>query len=494
MSSKPSLSELSSRLSKLGITGAAPVVATSPETQPVTPEESLVFSSLDEIDSAEKLARHLHFLADFNKECRLASLRLIEELAVGESQTDFASIYGRVQRSFPPLASGVADDSELNRLCMRFSESAEVQSAAEEFLSSQAGQVSETDRSASANLTAVSVGTVVEVHEFMNVEFGSLIANLAALPETERFVFEPRLVETVAEIAVTLAVRRKFAVTTEQMELASEEHQSVLEKNKRFLKATEQLAVNMKNLHSVLRPRLSAEALLAALNAVRANAEEVKSIAKRARFLEGDEVGSLIEQFVHLTRNSDSNQLVRSISNPFEARELFERHLARLADTSPTSASSLREAWEKSQLDLAIFMQAILMMQQDPSLPLPPPPALGNRRLPDAKEVVKMQSFMVEELKTVKALLEAQADGDRFDSHTLVAFAQAVASAGMEQKFGFAAEDLTLAGFKNGPKLANDQKFMQISMAQQQILGEIAELGGEVPGASPAAPAGCALM
>jgi hypothetical protein len=306
------------------------------------------------------------------------------------------------------------------------------------------------------------------------------------------------------------------------MEAATDSHAGTLEKNPKFAKVSEMLAMEMKRLHvEVIRPRLGVVEFCEALEGITESAMEVKRFGGRARKALGPDVSgrtpdttlsALLAEFVRLTQDAGA-KASQKIANPFEARELFNRHVSKLAavsargedtsadaetETSAALASRLETAWSSSQLDLAIFMQAIMMMQQDPSLPLPPPPSLAGRRLPDVKDVVKMQKAMVGELEKVKdAVKEAMSTEaeavEAVGGHVLVAFAQAIASAAVEEKFGYAAEDLTLAGFKHGPKLAGDRGFMEVTMKQQAVLGEIGEMGGEGP-AGAGAEGGCTLM
>jgi len=234
----------------------------------------------------------------------------------------------------------------------------------------------------------------------------------------------------------------------------------------------QQLAETMRLLHSFTKPRVSRSELIAALKNFTQKGEALRALSRKILNFPVEEGYG---EFLKFSENQANS--IGLLSNPFEAKDLVERHLR---GSWADDARELRDAWDNSGLELSMFMQACLMLSQDPSMgPPPPPPAslLNSRNLPSAEQVMKMQETMVAELSRLSKEILALAPAN-FQAEPLVAFAQAVASGAVEAKFGVTAETLTLAGFKHGMSMMANPRFMEISQEQQRLLGEIAAAAG----------------
>ena len=493
------ISALTERFKKFGVLGAGlirePLTAPSLESEIVPTASSTPAPESSDL-SASELAVLLRELADWHTSLRKAVTSLTEELYDCPSKLAFETIYEKVASlgySENPAERRKLTESDLNRLSMKHQSSEEVASAAEEFMKSQSGESSQTLPSEDVEKKAadVDVNQIVKIHKFMNDTFSALVREFSAIAESTRFAYTPRLVESSAEVFVALESFRKFQLKADVIECAVGQRMSELEKNKKFAQETEKLAETMKSLYALTRPRLTRVEFLSSLKSVVDKSNILKSTAlkfsKKIEVLGEPALLGCYAEFVDFTENqmSDAN-----LQNPFEARELLDRHLR---SASEDESKDLMSAWEESGLELSMFMQAVMLLQQDPSLglPPPPPPSLFKRKnLPTSTQVVELQQALVDRLTDLKEKME-KVDHSGLRPEALVAFAQAISSAAVEDKSGFSSEDLTLAGFRHGMALSQDERFVQASMAQQSILGEIAQMA---PQSEEGETNGCSVM
>ena len=481
----PDVAALTERFRKFGVLGSSII------RDPGVPSVETAVKVVEKVKfdakhaTKEQLIAVLNDLADWHLSFRKAVTKLTNKLYDHPNQENltFMEIYDQVAAlGFTKNPAEVAgfSDSDLNHVTMKYQEEPDVCEAAENFMQSQAPSVDLSEFQKEAE--SIETEKVLKVHKSMNQCFQALVVEFSKIPEETRFSLIPRLVEYVAEVKVALDSFKKFGYKAEPLEAAVALKQAELEKFGKFQQETQKLAETMKELYSYTKPRITRSELLTALNSVTDKSDALKALAKQLRkipIIEG------YDKFIQFTESQESSAV---LSNPFEARDLYDRHLRSCNDAE---AKELKESWEKSGLELSMFMQAVLMMQQDPSMgmPPPPPPAVFKKHdMPGPKEVVQMQEALVKELSEISREILAVAPA-HFQAEPLVAFAQAMASAAVEEKFSVTAETLTLAGFKHGMTLSSNERFVQTSQEQQRLLGEIA---GAAPGGD--GQPGCVVM
>ena len=481
----PDVAALTERFRKFGVLGASII------RDPGMGNAETAVKVVDKVQfdakhaTKEQLVAVLNDLADWHLSFRKAVTKLTNELYnhPNQSAMTFMEIYEKVAAlgfTKNPAEEAGFSDSDLNHVTMKYQEDPEVCEAAENFMQSQAPSIDLTEFQKEAE--SIDTEKILKVHRAMNLCFQALVVEFSKIPEETRFTLTPRLVEYVAEVKVALESFNKFGYKAEPLEAAVALKQAELEKFGKFQQETQKLAETMKELYSFTKPRITRSELLKALVSVTEKSDALKALAKQLRkipVLEG------YAQFIAFTESQESSAV---LSNPFEARDLFDRHLRSCTEAE---SKELKDAWEKSGLELSMFMQAVLMMQQDPSMgmPPPPPPAIFKKHdMPGPKEVMQMQEALVKELSEISQEILAVAPAN-FLAEPLVAFAQAMASAAVEEKFSVSSETLTLAGFKHGMALSSNERFVQVSQEQQRLLGEIA---GAAPGGD--GQTGCVVM
>jgi hypothetical protein len=475
------ISAIHQKLSKIGVVGASsPTVDSAKVAKPspvVSPEALSLNNVIKLIDE----------MADWQRSIRAISQDLTDSLK--DISISFSDLYNTVIQNvdeISPFEKQSITEQDIQMMIAQNENNEDLQKAVEGLFGSQAPVFTK------EAVDTIPVNEIVKIHETMNKTFLNVVAGFKEIPEEARYQMHPRIVETVAEILVSLDVFKKHKVKAESVELSIQRNLAELEKNTKFHRQTELLAETMRSLYYLAKPRITAEDLTAHLIDIKAHSTRTSHIAMEVYKKLINEAASF-DQKVFSESVEEFKKLITwqpPISNPFEAKELVDRF------SRSGSYPHLMKAYEDSGLEISMFMQSIMMVQQDPSLALPPPPSASvfKRSLPDKNVVVQMQNTLVKELENVKNIIKNACDAGALQgvsAEIVIGFCQAIASAGAQLEHGFGAEDLTLAGFKHGMELSSDTNFVQGSMRQQQLLAEIAELSQKEGNGGPST---CSVM
>merc|ERR1712194_873578 len=110
-----------------------------------------------------------------------------------------------------------------------------------------------------------------------------------------------------------------------------------------------------------------------------------------------------------------------------------------------------------------------------------------------------MQVMMVTELQRVaklfsQALIEDFSARGPMPDRVVVGLVQALASHAVERKFSVTAEEMAVAGFVHAQTLSSNQRFLENTMAQQQIIMSVAQLASDPSQAASLVGQGCSVM
>jgi hypothetical protein len=137
--------------------------------------------------------------------------------------------------------------------------------------------------------------------------------------------------------------------------------------------------------------------------------------------------------------------------------------------------ADIDKAWQENRLDFQSFMTSLMFSQGNPSGPMFPPPPVPPTTL-TADALVEMQEGMLKSLKQhIERILEVP-ERSEWKPDLALALIQGLASADFEGTTGTSAEDMTIASFDRMRELQSNQRFIQASMEQQQILQSIPEI------------------
>ena len=311
---------------------------------------------------------------------------------------------------------------------------------------------------------------LVDIHEFMALKLRKVVEEVLQLPDADKAALSPRAMEMAAEVLVGIHVEKRFKVKNEDIELAIEINEENLANNERFRKVQEELQELMAGMVQSIKP---AEKLEQERAEFKTKLERVATIQKSTKkFMENTRKQLDAAEITYGAAYAALTELTSAYpGNDVDLIELRLRYDTQYKGRYP----DLDEVWEKNRLDFQSFMTCLMFSQGNPGMPMfPPPPVPPSNFSADA--LVDMQEAMLASLKKhVQALLEVPERAD-WKPELALALLQGLASADFECAYGLTAEDMTIASFDKMRDLQGNQRFMQASMEQQQILQSIPDI------------------
>lgn len=327
---------------------------------------------------------------------------------------------------------------------------------------------------------------IIEIHKFMEKEMHQVLNQFKQLPQEQRRNFSGKACETTAELMVSIAVERQFAIHCEDVEQAVLLHEKALQENAEFTQCTEHLAGMMAHLIGAANPRVSKEQFINILEKLAASTKSAKVFAKQLADDYRSKQCNIVEAYQRFKEfaeaagqaegsGADGDLLVAEQLSAVEMRVLYSEY----ADDE-----KMRAAWEESSSEAKTLMEALGSGVQDPSiLPqtrTPDSPNGGKKKL-KSSEIVEMQELMVDELKRLtEAVVHARTDSPEqdFNEGLLLHMIQTLASAAVERRYGVAAEEMTLAGFQQKAILEQNERFRNATDKQRKILMHLPKICG----------------
>lgn len=323
----------------------------------------------------------------------------------------------------------------------------------------------------------IKFNTLVDIHEFMALKLKKVCEDVAGLTDDERAKLTPRELEIAAEVLVGVQVEKRFKVKNEDIELAIEVNEDNLAKNERFRKVQEELQIRMSTMMNSLKPpearRAEREEFIGKVRrvaSIQKSTKQFMDLARKELVAEKTTYNLQYEGLVNLTAQHPDKDV-----DIIELRLLYDtRYRARDPE--------IDELWTGSRLDFQSFMTALMFAQGQPDAPMFPLPPVPPSQF-GTDRIVEMQEGMVQFLQNhIEKVVEVQ-ERKGWKPDLALALVQGLASADFEAQFHLTAEDMTIASFDRMQELQTNERFMQASMQQQQILQHIPEiLQSEVKG------------
>lgn len=328
---------------------------------------------------------------------------------------------------------------------------------------------------------------IIDIHRFMEKEMLQVLNQFKALPQEERRNFTGKACETTAELLVSIAVERQFAIHCEDVEQAVLLHEKALQDNHEFTQCTEHLAGMMAHLIGAAKPRVTQEQFVKILEQLAVSTKSAKVFAKQLADDYRSKQCNIVEAYQRFkefaesagqaeAECSENGEPMADQLSAVEMRVLYSEY----ADDERVQA-----AWVDSSSEGRTLMEALASGVQDPSIlpqtKAPESPSGGKSKKLKPSEIVEMQELMVDELKrlTEAVVLSRQdASGQDFNEGFLMHMIQTLASSAVERRYGVSAEEMTLAGFQQKAVLEQNERFKRATDKQKQIMMHLPRICG----------------
>jgi len=309
---------------------------------------------------------------------------------------------------------------------------------------------------------------VLEIHEFMAEKLNAIIKDVSSLSKDFRHKLTGRAIEVTAELIVSIAVEKKYDVRSDDVETSLMNHQDSLQMDERFQQASHILQQMMQALLAMGKPKVNKDKFETMLNEIAAQGVAGKQFVKALH--DEYEAGGLnmVDAYNRFEKFADSAQTSMQTSplQPVELKACYDAY---------KNFPEIQDAWERSGQDTQVLLGQVLTGQKSP-MDLPPP----SKKIKALKvqDIIEMQELMVQDLKNIveeigKAVDSGANGVDKLRDDLAMPLIQGIASAGIEKKYGINSEEMTLAGFYNAATLSINEKFINASMQQQQILSQV---------------------
>jgi hypothetical protein len=460
------------KIERYGVTGAYDPQLTLRAAEAKTQEETRAAtgsSTEKAADSAPKTKTELiALLQEVGRDQSMVqrtSLDLIRKLGSQEKQT-LSGVLDEVRKldlPQPVLEQRGIKEAEMHALLEPYSSDEEVMKAMAE-CDSKSGLGS------MERVKTIKFKVLVDIHEFMALKLRKVVEEVQQLPEVDKGGLTPRLMEVAAEVVVGIQVEKRFKIKNEDIELAIEVNEERLANHDRFRKVQEELQELMEGMMNSIKPaekhQEEREEFLGKLQRVAKIQRGTKQFMENAR--RDLEAGTATYQETYLKLVELTDQF------PGNDVDLIELRMKYDMNYKGTNAE-IDKAWNDNRLDFQSFMTSLMFSQGNPNGPLFPPPPVPPSTL-TADALVEMQEEMLSALKRhIERILEVP-ERSEWKPDLALALIQGLASADFEGKTGTTAEDMTIASFACMRELQSNQRFIQASMEQQQILQSIPEI------------------
>lgn len=377
-----------------------------------------------------------------------------------------------------PLESVGLSESTFQQLLQQYEEDEEVMACAQKLLHPVGkGDVERARR--------ITMDKILEIHQFMVAEMQKVLQEFLQLPMESRRSFTGKGCETTAELLVSIAVEQRLEVRCEDVEQAVVMYEEQLQSHPEFSRCTEQLANMMQCLIGAAQPRVEKSEFLRILNMMADSTKKAKAFAKKLYEDYRAKSCTIAEAYKRFEEFTDS------LAQGAELPELSTVEM-QLCHEEYRDDPEVRQAWERSNVETNILMQAMIggpmpaKLSDRPAEEKPLPLPKGAKKAPKPSEFVEMQELMVDELKrTTQAAEQAAKNADTpWKAEIVVQMVQALASAAVERRYGISAEEMTVAGFQLVQTLQKNERFVRATEKQQEILMQISKMCG-ITSASP---------
>jgi len=169
---------------------------------------------------------------------------------------------------------------------------------------------------------------------------------------------------------------------------------------------------------------------------------------------------------------------MKELTKELRSKKLtFDETYKRVREVQPT------DPLEKHNLSMMEFDQLLDKYQGDPNvresiakiMGAPNPTNTMSEKVQSitVKEIIKIHTFMHEELEKLTAEYEQKKNHSELDAKTVTIVAQAIVGAKMEEQFGITSEDIENAVLMYHTILATDQEFANINTNIQHTMGKL---------------------
>eukprot|EP00746_Dinoflagellata_sp_MGD_P077354 gnl/MRDRNA2_/MRDRNA2_31046_c0_seq2.p1 gnl/MRDRNA2_/MRDRNA2_31046_c0~~gnl/MRDRNA2_/MRDRNA2_31046_c0_seq2.p1 ORF type:complete len:504 (-),score=127.10 gnl/MRDRNA2_/MRDRNA2_31046_c0_seq2:102-1613(-) len=333
---------------------------------------------------------------------------------------------------------------------------------------------------------------IIEIHKFMEKEMLQVLNQFKALPQEERRNFTGKACETTAELLVSIAVERQFAIHCEDVEQAVLLHEKSLQDNHEFTQCTEHLAGMMAHLIGAAKPRVSKEQFIKILEQLAVSTKSARVFAKQLADDYRSKQCNIIEayqRFKEFAESAGQAEAECSVDGEPMADQLSAVEM-RVLYSEYADDERVQAAWVESSSEGRTLMEALASGVQDPSIlpqtKAPESPSGGKKKLKPS-EIVEMQELMVDELKRLTEAVVLSRSGSpnqEFNEGLVMHMIQTLASSAVERRYGVTAEEMTLAGFQQKAILEQNERFKRATDKQKQIMMHLPRICGSMPSSS----------
>lgn len=169
---------------------------------------------------------------------------------------------------------------------------------------------------------------------------------------------------------------------------------------------------------------------------------------------------------------------MKELTKELRAKKLsFDETYKRVREVQPS------DPLEKHHLSMMDFDQLLDKYQGDPNvresiskiMGAPNPTSTVSEKVQGitVKEIIRIHTFMYEELEKLTAEYEKKKNSSELDAKTVTIVAQAIVGAKMEEQFGITSEDIENAVLMYHTILATDQEFANINTNIQHTMGKL---------------------
>ncbi|CAD7928104.1 unnamed protein product [Amoebophrya sp. A25] len=327
----------------------------------------------------------------------------------------------------------------------------------------------------------LTLSQVLQVHETMIDTLKSTCKEFSQLPKKVRHQYTAKQCETTSELLVAIAVERKFGARSDDVEAGLVKYEVELHEKPEFQHLSQQLTILMSQLTAYARPRLNSEQFRCYLLELGKQHRRMKDGSKELHEAYLRSKLSFLEayrRFEVITIEVSECAMQFESLNPQEMREHYELYR--------DDHDDMRKLWDESEQELQTLMAMAAMgstmgRDQVPRFD----PRNGSKRCQRVQkmkiqDVVVMQESLAQELQTlVSAFSQALRDTAgvvQWKDSLVIGLLQGFASLAVEKKYHVTADEMALAGFVHAATLSGNDRFMQATMQQQQLLMSVPAL------------------
>lgn len=420
------------------------------------------------VDLLNALDRHTPATRDIAK----LAQKIVQD---GAKRMDFLAASKKVKElnlPIDPFEQYNLSEARFQETLMKFQEDEEVMMLAEKVLPKMHNPPA---GDGSMSRKDLSLDDVIAVHDTMVTTLSHVLQEFQSLTKSVRHTFSPKQCETTAELLVSIAVERKYGFVSDDVERALAMYEQQLSQRPEFAQASNILTGIMAQLAGSAKPRFDKEEFLNYLEELSDQAQCVKETVAKLHDAMNKGKLTMLESykiFEDLTTQTQDNAIRVESLNPQELRE----HHDLFGDDE-----KVQTAWETSGAEVQMLMQLAASGV---------PPTMGsmrgsssgksqqafNKKVEKLKvnDIIEMQELMVAELKRQSEIFAdavKNSDGSvQFRDQLAIGLIQALASLGVEKKYHISAEEMAMVGFVHAQSLSSNERFLQSTMAQQQIL------------------------